>query len=69
MSQSGWIKCSERMPEKNGPVYECCIVRVKINNTNFCNCYDWFDGEQWDNNHVDDVTHWMYLKDISPPED
>lgn len=66
---SNWIKCSDRMPEKEGLGYKCCIVRIKISQHNYRNAYDWFDGEQWENNHVEEVTHWFYLKDIAPPQD
>lgn len=63
-----WIKCSDRMPKNEGCGYECCIVRIKISENNYGNSYDWFINGQWEGNHLRDVTHWMYLKDIPAPE-
>jgi len=64
LSETGWIKCSERMPEKNTWNLVCYEGgRMPIGNMSH-----WFDGERFRNLSAWHVTHWMPLPAAPSPD-
>jgi hypothetical protein len=61
---SGWIKCSEQMPDN--------MSDVLVTNGSDIG-FMWWAGDEWDSWHKqyaldsDEITHWMPLPE--PPED
>lgn len=62
VSESDWVKCSERMPELNVPVLVHTGSGMRIDKA-----YDFGDGVSFYEDLYGDVTHWMPLP--TPPQD
>lgn len=67
-ANSGWIPCSERLPEKNGFVYPHVIAFAYEDNgwNMYIAVYDFYEDKKWRQAHGDmeeiyDVSYWMHL--------